>query len=310
MQSNRYKTKHDRGNNHDRIKIQIVTAIMTHPIYTREALEAKSLSELKAIAAQLGTKPVVDKRYKQSWILVILRKQSNIQPAEVDTDIPVTQGLNTTPTAIDCNINCDLDTAIATLTPPTTPNGQHINIDITTAEIEPVMNIASTVIGGDVVRSGNTAVLVVNDAPIAAITVDGGVYVTGSYEGKTAIAKALSEWITLRQLGEPIPTPIDTRHSEICCDLLGLNIIDLELEYGDVVIPPGIPSFEVYDTDRGEMLGYITKHPTKPSYHTVKGYYDDIYTAAMGFCTDSEVLAAKQLATEAIERSRELPDYM
>lgn len=292
---------------------------MTHPIYNREQLEAKSLSELKAIAAQLGTKPVVDKRYKQAWILVILRKQSNIKPADVDTDIPVTQGLNTVPTdesiyaEIDTEIGDydDVDTAIAVLTMPATTNGQLIDRQMTAVEIEPVMEIAATATNGEVVRSGNTAVLVVSDTPIAAITVDdGGVYVNGSYDGKIAIAKALSEWITLRLLGEPIPTPIDTYHSEICCDLLGLNIVDLELEYGDIVIPAGIPSYEVYDSDRGALLGYITKHPTKPTYHTVKGDYDDIYTAALGFCCDREVLAAKQLATESMERSQQLPDYM
>jgi hypothetical protein len=48
---------------------------MTHPIYSETFLQSLPLPRLKEIAKQLGTKPVVDARFKKTWVLVILRKQ-------------------------------------------------------------------------------------------------------------------------------------------------------------------------------------------------------------------------------------------
>jgi hypothetical protein len=48
---------------------------MTHPIYSETFLQSLPLPHLKEIAKQLGTKPVVDARFKKTWVLVILRKQ-------------------------------------------------------------------------------------------------------------------------------------------------------------------------------------------------------------------------------------------
>ncbi|WP_017317857.1 hypothetical protein [Mastigocladopsis repens] len=50
--------------------------IMTHPAYTTEALNTKSLSELKAIYTQIGcTRACGDKRKKAAWAVAILRFQ-------------------------------------------------------------------------------------------------------------------------------------------------------------------------------------------------------------------------------------------
>jgi hypothetical protein len=49
---------------------------MTLPIHSEEYLQSLPLPSLKEIAKQLGTKPVVDARFKKTWVLVILRKQS------------------------------------------------------------------------------------------------------------------------------------------------------------------------------------------------------------------------------------------
>jgi hypothetical protein len=48
---------------------------MTYPTYSESFLQSLPLPRIKEIAKQLGTKPVVDARYKKTWVLVILRKQ-------------------------------------------------------------------------------------------------------------------------------------------------------------------------------------------------------------------------------------------
>lgn len=49
---------------------------MTNPIYSETFLQSLPLPRLKEIAKKLGTKPVVDARFKKTWVLVILRKQA------------------------------------------------------------------------------------------------------------------------------------------------------------------------------------------------------------------------------------------
>lgn len=47
-------------------------------LYTESELTALPLAQVKKIADALGTRPVVDRRFKKAWILVILRKQSKV----------------------------------------------------------------------------------------------------------------------------------------------------------------------------------------------------------------------------------------
>ncbi|ACC85027.1 hypothetical protein [Nostoc punctiforme] len=50
---------------------------MTHPIYTQQQLQRKTLNQLKTIYAQLDTKTEVsDKRCKESWVNAIITDQS------------------------------------------------------------------------------------------------------------------------------------------------------------------------------------------------------------------------------------------
>jgi hypothetical protein len=50
---------------------------MTHPIYTQQQLQRKTLNQLKTIYAQLDTKTEVsDKRCKESWVNAIITHQS------------------------------------------------------------------------------------------------------------------------------------------------------------------------------------------------------------------------------------------
>ncbi len=65
---------------------------MTHQLYTVEQLQAKSLSELKTIYAQLGASvEVADKRSKAAWVNAIVAHQfSQIEKVELRTEDDVT----------------------------------------------------------------------------------------------------------------------------------------------------------------------------------------------------------------------------
>ncbi|WP_063748439.1 hypothetical protein [Fischerella sp. PCC 9605] len=52
-------------------------SIMTHRIYTQQALRELKLSQLKKIAASLGVKPTGDKRETQTWVKAIIEHQSS-----------------------------------------------------------------------------------------------------------------------------------------------------------------------------------------------------------------------------------------
>jgi hypothetical protein len=85
---------------------------MSHPLYSESYLQSIPLPRLKEIAKQLGTKPVVDARFKKTWVLVILRKQArtvelvenlvellaidpqpieSIEPADKPMELPIEQ---------------------------------------------------------------------------------------------------------------------------------------------------------------------------------------------------------------------------
>lgn len=99
---------------------------MTHPTYSEAYLESLPLARLKEIAAQLGTKATVDKRYKKSWVLVILRKQSEVVASVA-------------PVAIDAEaeaIYAELDAEIGDVDEVVAP------VAIEVVEVAPVMTIA------------------------------------------------------------------------------------------------------------------------------------------------------------------------
>jgi hypothetical protein len=75
---------------------------MTHPAYTYQQLQRKSLDQLKAIYAQLASAiEVEDRRYKQSWIQAILLYQSNQLVKVADVTEVKAKAENTTDTKID-----------------------------------------------------------------------------------------------------------------------------------------------------------------------------------------------------------------
>lgn len=114
-------------------------------------------------------------------------------------------------------------------------------------------------------------------------------------------------------LPQPAPEEIleQRQFSEEVCEVLALRIYDLELEYGDVVFPPGTPSWEVYDFC-GVLEGCITKHPNQDTYHTTNGggAYNDPYTAALSLVSPADLKWAKAQVAAAREERAALPDYM
>lgn len=166
---------------------------MAHIKYSRQHLESLTLPQLKEIAAQIGTKATVDKRYKQAWIVVILRKQEALQKVE---EVP----------------------------------------------------------------------------------------------------QPTSEEILENQ-----------RFSEEVCGELCLRVYDLELEYGDVVIPPHKPAWEVRDFS-GAFEGYI--YNDRKTYRTDAGVFDDPYTAALSLVSEADLVTAKAAVVKKRQERELAVDYI
>lgn len=244
--------------------------IMTHPIYSRSILETFSLKDLKAIANQLGTAPVVDKRYKATWITCILRKQGNLTKADFTTVSGASLVQQPSEVVVE----------IETLVQPVTPQ--------TEAQFETKCKEQAL----KTVKTKSPTVLKIycdthNIVQSSWFEILKGVFDSVFY-GFSGTASPHQESIIV----DAIRT--QESKSEACCDVLEIELIDLELEYGDVVIPPGVPSIEIYQSK--QLLGLLTKHPLHGTYHAHKRAvgYDDLYSAALSFFSPYDVESARK----------------
>lgn len=220
---------------------------MTHPIYSRSILETFTLKDLKAIANQLGTAPVVDKRYKATWITCILRKQGNLTKADFTTASGAS--LVQQPSEVEA------------------PQAEAIEkVEIPAPQTEAQFEAQCQEQALKTVKTESLTVLkiycdthFINQSSWFEILK--GVFNRVFY-GICGTAKFYQDSIILDTIRAT------EAQSEACCDVLGIELIDLELEYGDVVISPGIPSIEICQSK--QLLGLLTKHPLHGTYHAHK----------------------------------------
>lgn len=104
--------------------------------------------------------------------------------------------------------------------------------------------------------------------------------------------------------------PIDHKMAQSVLDELGYNIQDLSLEYGDVVIPSGDITHQVYYSSTRsdyELMGYIWCE--NDLYYVATNYYDSYRTPQEAAIQ----LLDKKVVAECVDRIQQrrdaAPDY-
>jgi hypothetical protein len=258
---------------------------MTHPIYSKSILETFSLTDLKAIAKQLGTAPVVDKRCKANWIVCILRKQGNLTKSDFTTTSgeSLIQQPSEAPQAVEI---------------PAQPIAPQTEAQFEAQCQEQALKTVKTE-SLTVLKTYCDTHFIDQSSWFEILK---GVFNSVFY-GICGTAKSYQDSIILDTIRA------QEANSEACCDVLGIELIDLELEYGDVVIPPGVPSIEICQSN--QLVGLLTKHPLYGTYHFHKraAGYDDPYSAALGFASPYAIAAAQQQVEDNRMLVVSIPDY-
>lgn len=123
--------------------------------------------------------------------------------------------------------------------------------------------------------------------------------------------KAFGKFECRRSGGDLIADTIrdEADRDEKLCDILQLKIVDLELEYGDIVIPAGMPSVEIYRF--GTKLAIATVHPKTGAYHVPSQSvgYDNPYGLAIALVDPTQVEAARVVYEEGLVEREAMPEY-